>query len=66
MSSLDKRRDAILIMLFLSAASEKIDHDILLLRLRTMFEINGTALKWFSSYLNFTTQRVVVGKAMSD
>ena len=66
MCSHDKRRDAILITLHLSAAFVTTDHDILLHRLHTKFGINGTVLKWFSSYLNCRTQRVVIETAMSD
>ena len=32
----------------------------------TKFGINGTALKWLSSYFNCSSQRVVVRTAMSD
>ena len=66
MCSLDKRPDAVLIMLDLSAAFNTIDNDILLHRLHTRFGINGTVLNWFSSCLNCRTERVVVGTAMSD
>ena len=50
-------------MLDVSAAFDTTYYDILL---QTKFGINGTALKWFSSYLNSRTQRVVVEMAMSD
>ena len=45
MCSLDARRDAIPIMLHLSAAFDTIDHDILLHRIHTKFGVNGTAQK---------------------
>ena len=51
MYSLEKRHGAILIMPDLSAAVEAIDHDIFLHRLHPKFGVNGTALKWLSSYL---------------
>ena len=65
MCSLDERRDAILIMLDLSAAFDTIDHDGLVHRSHTKLGINGTALGWLSSYLNCRTQRAVARTAMS-
>ena len=66
MCSLDEQRDAIFIMLDLSAAFNTTGHDILLHRLQTKFGINRTALDWLSSYLNCRTQHAVVWTAMSD
>jgi len=49
----------------LSAAFDKVDHDILLQRLQTSFGIGGAALKWSQSYLTSRTQYVRRGTARS-
>ena len=42
---------ALLSLLDLTTAFDKVDHAILLLRLETTFGFRGTTLKWLSSYL---------------
>ena len=42
----------VLVLLDLSAAFDKVDHDILLARRKSSIGINGIALNWFKSYLN--------------
>ncbi len=59
-SALDRGSTAVLLMLDLSAAFDTIDHRILLNRLDYSFGIQGTAKKWFSSYLTERTQSVTV------
>ena len=49
---------AVLVLLYLSAAFDTIDHAILLERLRTLLGIDGMAHAWFALYLTGRTQRV--------
>ncbi len=58
---IDKGNVAVLVLLDLSAAFDTIDHDIILDRLNRNFGIQGTALKWFRSYLSDRQQTVIVG-----
>jgi len=66
MLALDDKKDVILVMLDLSAAFDTLDHDILLHRLQFRFGINGSALKWFTSYLTDRTQCVAIGPVNSS
>ena len=59
----DSGHVSILSLLDLSAAFDTIDHDILIRRLHTTFGCSGTVLDWFTSYLSFRTQSVLVGHA---
>ena len=54
----DKGLVSILVLLYLSAAFDTIDHDILLQRLEHLVDIKGTALGWFRSYLSECSQLV--------
>jgi len=56
---------AALTLLDLSAAFDTVDHDILIERLQTNFGIDGSALKWFQSYLLGRTQYVRRGAVCS-
>ena len=60
MASLDKGEAVMLVLLDLSAAFDTIDHNIMLDRLNKKYGIEGTALKWFESYLQHRTQSVLV------
>ena len=64
--AVDMYRDAILVLLDLSAAFDMIDHTILLQALKDQCGIVGTALKWFSSYLMDRLQAVKIGQALSE
>ena len=57
----DSGHVSILSLRDLSAAFDTIDHDILIKRLHTTFGCSGTVLDWFTSYLSFRTQSVLVG-----
>ena len=46
-------------------AFDLVDHDILMKKL-TIYKFDDTALKWFQSYIDGRTQKVVVGAHMSD
>ncbi len=62
---LDKGKVVMLVLLDLSAAFDTIDYENLLKRLSRQCGINGTALKWFQSYLKERTQTVSVGSSHS-
>ena len=59
----DSGHVSILSLLDLSAAFDTTDHDILINRLHITFGCSGTVLDWFTSYLSFLTQSVLVGHA---
>ncbi len=62
---LDKDKVVMLVLFDLSAALDIIDHEILLKRLSRRCGINGTALKWFQTYLKERTQTLNVGSSHS-
>lgn len=64
--ALDDRKCAILVLLDLSAAFDTIDHGIMVSRLRERFGINGTALQWFTSYLQDRCQCIHLKGDSSD
>ncbi|KAK7881569.1 hypothetical protein WMY93_029978 [Mugilogobius chulae] len=56
----------ILILLDLTAAFDTINHSILLSRLQTIYNITGTALSWFTSYLTDRHQFIHIDNCKSD
>ena len=56
--TVDCRRDVVLVMLDLSAASDSLEHTILLGRLSRYFGFSHTALRWCSSYLTGRIQSI--------
>jgi hypothetical protein len=65
MLSLGKGEITMLVLLDLSAAFDTIDHNILLNRMKDMYGVEDTALKWFESYLTDRTQAVVIKNTTS-
>ncbi|CAH2087196.1 unnamed protein product [Euphydryas editha] len=49
----------------LSKAFDKVDHNILLSKLKNQFYINGSLLLWFNSYLKNRKMRVVINRYSS-
>ena len=62
----DKGRIVLMALLYLSAAFDTVDHQILLERLQTDFGIKHNALNWFKSYLTDCTQTVSLRESQSD
>ena len=65
MLSLDKGLSVFLILLDLSAASDTVNHSLLLARLQKSFGIRGIALQWFDSYLSQRTRFVNINEVNS-
>ena len=66
LSASDNGQESVLVLLDMSAAFDTIDHNILLHRLQTRFGIEGTVIKWFSSYLHDRTQSVLINGSESN
>ena len=65
LSALDAGSSASLLLLYLSAVFDTIDHDILLSRLCNVYGITGNTLDWFRSYLTGRRHRVVIEDSVS-
>lgn len=64
-SSLDKGKCTVLASLDLSAAFDTVDHTIFIHRLRHLYNIQGKALDWFTSYLSRRTHSVRINDVSS-
>ena len=64
--ALKNQEVACLILLDLSAAFDTIDHNTILRRLETRFDVTGTTLNWLGSYLTNRTQAITVGDPLLE
>ncbi len=62
----DSGSQGVVIVLYLSAAFDLIDCDILIEHLEHVVDLRGTVLKWFSSYLKERSFSVTVGEFSSS
>ena len=60
LNSMDKQEVTLLIMLDLSAAFDTVDLDIFINSLKEDYNIGGTVLSWFQSYLHDRSQQVII------
>ena len=60
------QRAFLLVLLYLNAAFDNIDHSILLNLLKYNLGVSGTALAWFPSYLTNRKQRIHLNGAISE
>src|SRR6218665_3008392 len=54
------------VCLYLSAAFDTVDHQLLLSRLTKSFGVCGTALNWLASYLDYRNQQMGIGTSRSE
>jgi len=66
MMSIDKGKPVLLVLLDLSAAFDKVDHNLLYSRLKGMFSLSGKVLKWCQPYLEQCSRRVPFHGILSD
>ena len=52
MLALDSGNTAFLMLIDLSAVFDSVDHDTLLQRLQISYDLGGSVLAWFTSYLS--------------
>ncbi len=63
--AVDTHKEAVLILLDLSAAFDTIDHDILINRLSHRHGLRDSEFAWFTNYLRHRTQKVRIGEIES-
>ena len=64
--SLHAGKCTVLVSLYLSAAFDTINHNVLMNRIQFMYGITGTAFKWFQSYIEQRNNQVCVGDSLSQ
>ena len=64
--AVDRKFGIIVLIIDLSAAFDTVDHKLLLNILRSKYKIVGSALEWVKCFLTNRTQRVKIGKSLSD
>ena len=64
--SLDKGDNVFLLLLHLPAAFDAVNHSLLLSSLENSFDITGTVLQWFYSYLSGRSQLVEINDTKSS
>ena len=62
----DEKSATVIMLLDLSAASDTVDHNLLLRILKHEIGIRGTALAWFTSFLKDRAQRIRLGNNISE
>ena len=62
---MNRQHVTFLVLLDLSAASDAIDHGILIEMLRSAFGVQDTALSWFALYLSDRTRQVSIDGILS-
>ncbi len=63
---LDNNRVVLMVMLDLTAAFDTINHNILINRLHTTFNVSDAPLNWFKSYMTSRSSRVCIDNCFSD
>ena len=66
LKAIDNNKCVILLLLDLSAVFDTVDHEILLYRLQSKFEIKGKVQAWFRSYLTDRTHFVNIDGSISS
>ncbi len=62
----DKGSNVILLLLDLSAAFDTVNHNRLLYKLQNLYNINGTVIEWFKSYLKDRHFSVKINNSVSE
>jgi hypothetical protein len=64
--SMDQREVTLLVLLYLSAAFDTVDHEIMLEILKSNFCVSGNALGWLKSFLSDRKQFVSLNQVLSN
>ena len=64
--NMNKQRVTLLVLLYLSAAFDIVDHKIMLDRLSSELGVSGSARVWFQSYLGGRSQRISGNDCVSE